>query len=160
MKSIVLGVYKSHGYSVERLEFSETTPEEIRGNSQDWEQFCKDMGQGERLARLLDMPSRKRSPKLYRLRNSEAFRKWSANHPYIITFERVGTITMNYDARFKEYQAAHGIREAAQFMGAQICAGACSGQARIYPKSNAGKPEHLRRVYLFRFEYKPAAAAK
>lgn len=89
---------------------------------------------------------RKRRTYFYRVGKSAGYAEAVANAPTVAP-EKIGTFTCNVDGRFKEWQVRRAIIEAVK-MGRR--------DAAIEPSSEDGKPEHLKKVYVFAFSKKEA----
>jgi hypothetical protein len=113
------------------------------GNNQDWDQFLTDTNQLEKLMRLRKMSSRKRSPKIWRLRKTQEFIKWSNEHQVVTMYLPYAKVTVpNYDGRIPELSIKNAVLTALKTN---------SKEAFYYPKLNTNKPAHLHQVYYFNF---------
>lgn len=110
-----------------------------------WEQYLADTGQEERLQQLKAMSSRKRSPRIYRIRNSEQFRQWQSGKDITVTSRLYGIASAIYDGRIHESSVKYAILHAIE-----------NGktEALYEPKSNANKPAHLHEVYVIPYQLK------
>lgn len=114
-------------------------------NNQDWEQFLRDNGQAERADHLMSLSSRKRSPKIWRIRQSEDFKRWSEAHVISVTSSLYGIASANYDGRIRDGRIKYAILEAIKYG---------KSEARYYPQSNEGKPAHMHMVYCFSYSFR------
>lgn len=112
--------------------------------NQDWELFLKETGQNDRCERLLSMSSRKRSPKVWKLRKSDSFKEWSKNNIVQVSSSLYGVVSCEYDGRLREYAIKYAVLDALKFG---------EKEARVYPESNKNKPAHLHMVYVFTFDF-------
>ena len=145
MKTTEFTIYKGSD-GVLRLEnYTATMP------NQDWEQFLIDTNQQERLERLCSMSSRKRSPRLWKIRRSAAFIEWQKGKDVTITSQVYGVAGAEYDGRIPEGHIKYAILDAIRHG---------EKEARYYPSSNATKPAHERMVYVFGFWFKKAEGAE
>ena len=108
----------------------------------DWEQYLEETGQIERLERLNSMSSRQRSPRVRRIRQTEAFLKWQQGKDITVTSSLYGVATAEYDGRIPEWRIKYAILDAIRNN---------ETEARYYPRSNENKPAHERLVYVFDF---------
>lgn len=131
-------IYKSTDGQLRLDNYTATYP------NNDWEQFLSETGQTNKAEKLLSMSSRERSPRIYRLRKSEAYKQWQKGKFFTITSEVYGVATANYDGRIPEASIKHAILEAVKYG---------EKEARYYPKSNKNKPVHERKVYVFSFQF-------
>lgn len=139
MKTTEFNIYKGSDGILRLEDYTSTFP------NWDWEQFLKDTHQEERLERLCSMSSRKRSPRLWKIRKSPAFIEWQKGKDITVTSHLYGVATANYDGRISESRLKYAILEAVRNG---------SNEARYYPTSNATKPAHERLVYVCRFSFK------
>lgn len=121
------------------------TNESYQYNNEDWEQFLRQNGQAERAEHLVSLSSRKRSPKIWRIRQSKEFRQWSKTHVINVTSSLYGIASANYDGRIKEGRIKYAILDAIRHG---------QSEARYYPQSNKGKPAHLHMVYCFGYSFR------
>lgn len=134
MKTTTFNIYKGTD-GVLRLEnYTATFP------NCDWDQYLQETGQSERLERLNSMSSRQRSPRVWRIRKSEAFLEWQQGKDITVTSSLYGVATAEYDGRIPEGHIKHAILDAIRNH---------ETEARYYPRSNANKPAHERLVYVF-----------
>lgn len=121
------------------------SPQNYEYFSQDWERYLSESGQMERLERLKSMRSKDRSPKLYRLRKTPSFIKWSEEHKVIVTSELFATCVADVDGRLNESDVRVAMMNAFQNK---------EQFAKVYPRSNKNKPPHEWLVYKFLFSVK------
>lgn len=139
MKTTTFNIYKSTDGQL-RLDNHTSTYK-----NEDWEQYLKDTNQTERLERLLSMSSRKRSPKIWKLRKSQDFLQWQEGRDITITSELYGVASADHDGRVPEWGIKKAILEALRYG---------EKEARYYPTSNANKPAQERLVYVFNYTFK------
>lgn len=121
------------------------TPQNYEYFSQDWERYLIDTGQDERLERLKSMRSKDRSPKLYRLRKTPTFIKWSEENKVVVTSSLFATCVADVDGRLNESDVRVAMMNAFQNK---------EKFAKVYPRSNKNKPPHEWLVYEFSFSVK------
>ena len=139
MKTTTFNIYKD-SIGILRLEpFEKTMPNE------DWEQYLRETDQSDRADRLLAMSSRKRSPKVWKIRKSKPFAEWQQGKTVTITSHLYGMASADYDGRIPEWRIKAAIIEAVKYG---------ESEARYYPASNAKKPAHEHIVYVFGFNFK------
>lgn len=109
----------------------------------DWEQYLREAGQGERADRLCAMSSRKRSPKIYKIRHTDAFKAWSEANPVTVKYTEYAEASAEYDGRLREGAIKRAILDATQYN---------EKRAMVVPESDKNKPAHLRRVYVFNYK--------
>lgn len=124
------------------LDLEEKEPYTI--DNENWEQYLRETGQSDRADYLLSMSSRKRSPKIWRIRQSDEFRTWSKQNQITVTTSLYGVASCDYDGRIPEGHIKSAIINA-------IRNG--EDEARYYPASNASKPAHLQMVYCFNYNF-------
>ena len=113
-------------------------------NNQDWEQYLRESGQSQRADYLMSLSARKRSGKVYRIRQSEDFRQWSESHVINITSTLYGTASAEYDGRIPEGCIKYAILQALKDGKAE---------AKYYPVNNSRKPAYLHMVYVFTYSF-------
>ena len=91
------------------------------------------------------MRSKDRSPKLYRLRNTPTFIKWSEENKVVVTSELLATCEADVDGRLNESDVRVAMMNAFQNK---------EQFAKVYPRSNKNKPPHEWLVYTFLFSVK------
>lgn len=121
------------------------TPQNYEYNSQDWEKYLSESGQMERLERLKSMRSKVRTSKVYVLRNTPSFIKWSRENKVVVTSELFATCVADVDGRLNESDVRVAIMKAFQNK---------ERFAEVYPRSNKNKPPHECLVYKFLFSVK------
>lgn len=141
MKTTEFTIYKDTTGTLRLDNFTTTYP------NNDWGQFLKDTNQAERLERLCSMSSRKRSPRIWKIRKSAAFIEWQKGKYITVTSKPYGTAGADYDGRIPELAIKRAILEAIKYG---------EKEARYYPSSNATKPAYERTVYVFGFWFKKA----
>lgn len=140
MKTLQITIFKvvnSLGDSVGRKVLNPF--ERRRVINQCWQEYLHDTGQDERLDRLYAMSSRKRSPRVNRIRRSRDFAIWSDKHSYDEWCEPFMTAECDYDGRLSESEVRAALFEAA-VDGHEV--------VLVHPKSNRTKPAHERLVYV------------
>ena len=110
----------------------------------DWEQYLEETGQTERLDRLYSMSSRERSPRVNRIRKTEAFLNWQKGKDVHVTSSLYGVATADYDGRISEKLVQYAILDAIKIG---------KDEALYYPKSNANKPSIQHMVYVIPFNF-------
>ncbi len=120
-------------------------PQKYVAKNTDWRQFLIDTNQEERLHKFADMSARKRSPKVWRLRQTSEFLKWSENHRETVEYKPYAIASATYDGRIPEGRIKYAILDAVKYG---------EKEARYYPQSNQTKPAHLQMVYCFTFNLK------
>lgn len=138
MKTTTFNVYKSTDGRLRLDNYTATYKNE------DWEQYLKDTDQAERLERLLSMSSRKRSPKIWKLRKSLDFLQWQLGKDITISSELYGVASADHDGRVPEWGIKRAILEALRYG---------EKEARYYPTSNDKKPAQEQLVYVFHYTF-------
>ena len=141
MKTTEFTIYKDTTGTLRLDNFTTTYP------NNNWAQFLEDTHQEDGLERLYSMSSRKRSPRISKIRRSAAFIEWQKGKDITVTSKPYGTAVANYDGRIPEWAIKRAILEAIKHG---------EKEARYYPSSNATKPAHERMVYVFGFGFKKA----
>lgn len=118
------------------------SPQNYEYLSQDWEKYLMDTEQNERLERLKNMRSKDRTPKIYRLRKTPTFLKWSEENKVSVTSELFAICEADVDGRLNESDVRVAIMNAFQNK---------EQFAKVYPRCNKNKPPHLWLVYEFLF---------
>lgn len=136
---VELNIYKDN---FGRLQY---TSQNYEYCSQDWERYLSESGQMERLERLKNMRSKDRSPKLYRLRKTPSFIKWSEEHKVVVTSTLFATCVADVDGRLNKSDVRVALMNAVQDK---------EQFAKVYPRSNKNKPPHEWLVYVFLFSVK------
>lgn len=100
----------------------------------------------QKLEKVCAKGPRKRRSYFYRVGQSKGYAEALANAPTVAP-EKIGVFSCAVDGRFKEWQVRRAIIDAVS-MG--------RSDAAIEPRSEDGKPAHLKKVYVFPFSKKEA----